>query len=60
MISVDTYKATVARKAVEAGAEIVNDVSGFRWDPRMPKTLAELKCGAILMHREGVPTNGTP
>ncbi len=55
VISVDTYKAAVARKAVEAGAEIVNDVSGFRWDPRMPKTLAELKCGAILMHSRGRP-----
>jgi len=55
VISVDTYKATVARKAVEAGAEIVNDVSGFRWDPRMPKTLSELKCGAILMHARGRP-----
>ena len=55
IISVDTYKAAVARKAIEAGAEIVNDVSGFRWDQRMPKTLAELKCGAILMHARGRP-----
>ncbi len=55
VISVDTYKAAVARKAIEAGAEIVNDVSGFRWDQRMPKTLAELKCGAILMHARGRP-----
>src|SRR5450755_3673941 len=55
VISIDTYKAAVARKAVEAGAEIVNDVSGFRWDPRMVKTLAELKCGAILMHARGRP-----
>jgi len=55
VISVDTYKAAVARKAVEGGAEIVNDVSGFRWDSRMSKTLAELKCGAILMHARGRP-----
>jgi dihydropteroate synthase len=54
-ISVDTYKAGVARKAAEAGAEIVNDVSGFLWDPNMTKTLAELKCGAILMHMRGLP-----
>lgn len=54
-ISVDTYKASVARAAVEAGAEIVNDVSGFRWDPKMRKTLAELKCGAVLMHMRGRP-----
>jgi dihydropteroate synthase len=55
VISVDTYKANVARAAVEAGAEIVNDVSGFRWDARMPKTLAELKCGVVLMHMRGRP-----
>lgn len=54
-ISVDTYKAGVARRAVEAGAEIVNDVSGFLWDPKMTKTLAELKCGAVLMHVRGRP-----
>jgi dihydropteroate synthase len=55
VISVDTYKANVARAAVEAGAEIVNDVSGFRWDPLMMKTLAGLKCGAVLMHMRGRP-----
>jgi len=55
IISVDTYKASVARAAVEAGAEIVNDISGFRWDPKMAKTLAELKVGAVLMHTRGRP-----
>lgn len=55
VISVDTYKANVARAAVEAGAEIVNDVSGFRWDPQMVKTLAGLKCGTVLMHMRGRP-----
>jgi dihydropteroate synthase len=55
VISVDTYKANVARAAVEAGAEIVNDVSGFRWDRQMVKTLASLKCGAVLMHMRGKP-----
>lgn len=55
VISVDTYRASVARAAVAAGAEIVNDISGFRWDPQMRKTLAELKCGAILMHMRGRP-----
>ena len=54
-ISVDTYKANVARQAITAGAEIVNDVSGFRWDPKMRKLLAELKCGAVLMHMRGKP-----
>ncbi len=55
VISVDTYKAGVARAAIEAGAEIVNDVSAFRWDPKMAKTVAELKCGAVLMHMRGRP-----
>lgn len=55
VISVDTYKADVARAAIEAGAEIVNDVSGFRWDPQMPKTVASLKCAAVLMHMRGRP-----
>ena len=57
VISVDTYKANVARAAVDIGAEVVNDVSGFRWDPasKMAKTLAELKVGAVLMHSRGRP-----
>jgi dihydropteroate synthase len=55
LISIDTYKAGVARAAVEAGAEIVNDVSAFRWDKKMAKTVAELRCGAILMHMRGRP-----
>jgi dihydropteroate synthase len=55
VLSVDTYKADVARAAVGAGVEIVNDVSGFRWDARMAKTVAELKCGAVLMHMRGRP-----
>jgi dihydropteroate synthase len=55
LISVDTYKAAVARAAFDAGAEIVNDVSGFRWDAAMKKTLSEMKCGAVLMHSRGRP-----
>jgi dihydropteroate synthase len=55
LLSIDTYKAAVARAAVEAGAEIVNDVSAFRWDTDMAKTVAELKCGAVLMHMRGRP-----
>jgi dihydropteroate synthase len=55
VVSVDTNKANVARAAVEAGAEVVNDVSGFRWDPKMAATLAELKVGAVLMHTRGRP-----
>jgi dihydropteroate synthase len=55
VVSVDTYKSAVARSAIGAGAEIVNDVSGFRWDPQMAKTVAELKCGAVMMHMRGRP-----
>jgi len=55
VISIDTYKSSVARAAVAAGAEIVNDVSALRWDPLMRKTIAELKCGVVLMHMRGRP-----
>jgi dihydropteroate synthase len=55
VISIDTYKASVARAALAAGAEIVNDVSGLRWDPEMARTVAELKCGVVLMHMRGRP-----
>jgi dihydropteroate synthase len=55
VISVDTYKSGVARVAVGEGAEVVNDISGFRWDAKMAKTLAELKVGAVLMHSRGRP-----
>jgi dihydropteroate synthase len=55
IISIDTYKSPIARAAVNAGAEIVNDVSGLRWDPQMRKTVADLKCGVVLMHMRGRP-----
>jgi dihydropteroate synthase len=54
-ISIDTYKASVARAAVTAGAEIVNDVSAFQWDPQMGAACAELQCGVVLMHTRGKP-----
>ncbi|MHB1936298.1 MAG: dihydropteroate synthase [Acidobacteriaceae bacterium] len=53
IFSIDTYKAETARAAVSAGAQIVNDVSGFLWDPAMASTCAELQCGAILTHTRG-------
>ena len=55
VISIDTYKSAVARAAASAGAEIVNDVSAFRWDREMAKAVAELKCGVVLMHMRGRP-----
>ncbi len=45
----------MARAAVEAGADIVNDVSGLQWDPEMKKTVAALPCGFVLMHMRGTP-----
>lgn len=53
--SVDTYKAEVARAAVAAGADIVNDVSGLTWDAKMAEALAGLLCGVLLMHTRGRP-----
>lgn len=55
ILSVDTYKAEVARAAVNAGCEIVNDVSALRWDGEMSATVAELTCGVVLMHTRGRP-----
>jgi dihydropteroate synthase len=55
IVSVDTYKSKVANAAVEAGADIVNDVSGLTWDPKMKKTLAALNCGIVIMHVRGKP-----
>ena len=55
VISVDTYKAAVARAAVAAGAEIVNDVSAFQWDAEMASVCAALQCGVVLMHTRGRP-----
>jgi dihydropteroate synthase len=55
VLSVDTYKAEVARAAVAAGCEIVNDVSALRWDEQMATTVAGLDCGVILMHTRGRP-----
>ncbi len=55
ILSVDTYKAEVARAAVNAGCEIVNDVSALRWDRQMAATVVELACGVVLMHTRGRP-----
>jgi dihydropteroate synthase len=55
VLSVDTYKAEVARAAINAGCEIANDVSALRWDEQMAATAVELNCGLILMHTRGRP-----
>ncbi|MDP8215834.1 MAG: dihydropteroate synthase [Candidatus Kaelpia imicola] len=54
-ISIDTRKSEVARKALESGADIVNDISSFGYDPKMAKVLAEYKVPVILMHMKGTP-----
>ena len=55
ILSIDTYKAKVAREAAQHGAEIVNDISGLAWDAEMAGTVAQLGCGAVLMHTRGRP-----
>jgi len=54
-ISIDTYKAAVARQALAAGACIVNDISGFALDPAMPAVVADAGASAVVMHMRGTP-----
>jgi dihydropteroate synthase len=55
IVSVDTYKAATAQAALAAGAEIVNDVSGFSWDAGLAAVCAQAGCGVVLMHTRGRP-----
>jgi dihydropteroate synthase len=54
-ISVDTRKSSVAEIALGAGAEMINDVSALRYDPRVAEVVADKKCGLVLMHMRGEP-----
>ena len=54
-ISIDTCKAEVARRALDAGASIVNDVSGLRFDPGMIPLVAERGVPVVIMHMQGTP-----
>ena|SRR3989440_6645032 len=54
-ISIDTTKSSVARAALETGAEIVNDISGLRFDPQIADEVANANAGLILMHSRGTP-----
>jgi dihydropteroate synthase len=54
-ISIDTTKAAVARRALEAGASIVNDVAAFRFEPELAAVTAEAGAGCVLMHMLGEP-----
>jgi len=55
VVSVDTYKASTARAALAAGAEIINDVSGLAWEPAVATVCAEFGAGLVLMHTRGRP-----
>jgi len=55
-ISIDTYKAEIARRALDCGAVIVNDISGFMYEPRLADLVAERGAAAILMHNRGRST----
>jgi dihydropteroate synthase len=55
VVSVDTYKVATARAALAAGAEIVNDVSGFVWEPALAEVCAQAGAGVVLSHTRGRP-----
>lgn len=55
IISVDTSKAIVARRCLEAGAHIINDVCGLRGDPDMPAVVRDFSAGVVIMHMQGTP-----
>jgi dihydropteroate synthase len=54
---VDTYKSAVAEAAVSAGASIINDISGLRFDAGMPHVAARYKVPVVIMHIKGTPKN---
>ena len=54
-ISIDTTKAGVARAALQAGAAIINDISGLRFDPEMVEVCREYSAGVVCMHMQGTP-----
>jgi len=57
LISVDTYKAVIAQEALDAGAQIVNDVWALRADPKLREVVAKAKCPVILMHNRSSPAS---
>jgi dihydropteroate synthase len=54
-VSIDTYKAKVAKEALEAGVDMVNDISGLRFDPRLKEVVARSGAAVVLMHIKGTP-----
>jgi len=57
LISIDSSKAKVAEEALQAGARIVNDISGMTFDPEMARLVSRTRAGVVLMHIKGVPRN---
>lgn len=56
-VSIDTRSSAVARKCLELGADIINDVSGFDYDEKMPEVIAEFNAKVIILHSKGTPQN---
>jgi dihydropteroate synthase len=56
-ISIDTYKSTVAKRAIDAGADMINDISALRFDPGMKVVAAKYDVPIVLMHMKGTPLN---
>ncbi|TYB32006.1 MAG: dihydropteroate synthase [Candidatus Mcinerneyibacterium aminivorans] len=56
-LSIDTYKSKVAEKMLRAGADIINDISGFTFDENMPEVVSKYNAGIIIMHIKGTPKN---
>ncbi len=54
-VSIDTYKSEVAEAALSAGASMLNDISGLRFDPKMPSVVAHYKVPVVIMHIKGTP-----
>ena len=52
-VSIDAYRSGVARRAMDAGAQIINDISGFRFDPNLAAVARETRAGVVLMHSLG-------
>lgn len=54
-ISIDTYRASTAEAGIKAGADMINDISGLKFDPHMAKTIANLDVPVVVMHIKGTP-----
>ncbi len=55
VLSVDTFRSVIAKKALESGAHIINDISAGDEDPNMMETIAQFSCPYVIMHKKGTP-----